>query len=145
MLYWQYSSRYDSTQDEREGEWLAAKGAQAGTQTKGCHREDTASVHGTPALPTELNGGPRGDILLSVEHWNHWNWLTWTLTRWTLTHLNTDSLNTDSHEHWLTVTPVYLSEVRWNESLKDLFSHLPITELWARSSPECIQTGERVK
>ena len=42
---------------EREkGEWHAAKGPQAGTPTRGRCREDKASVHGTPTLPTEVNG-----------------------------------------------------------------------------------------
>ena len=45
-------------QDEREGEWHAAKGAQAGTRTRGRCSEDKASAHGTPALPTEPGGTP---------------------------------------------------------------------------------------
>ena len=44
-----------SAEDDREGEWHN-KEPQAGSRTQGRCHEDIASVHGTPALPTELNG-----------------------------------------------------------------------------------------
>ena len=47
----------DRKQDERErGGGTHSKETKAGSQTR--VREDRASVHGTPALPTELNNDP---------------------------------------------------------------------------------------
>ena len=57
-LYWQSSLRCDRKQDESEGEWHAAKGPRPGLKPWGRCSEDKPSVHGTPALPTELNGTP---------------------------------------------------------------------------------------
>ena len=44
---------------EREEEWHAANGPQAGTRPLGRCSEDKASAPGTPALSTELNGAPQ--------------------------------------------------------------------------------------
>ena len=49
-LYW-----FDRKQDERQG-LTSSKVTQAGSQTWVRCSEDKASEHGTPALPTELNG-----------------------------------------------------------------------------------------
>ena len=62
----------DRKQGEREGEWHAANGPQVGSRTLVRYSEDKASVHGTPALPTELNevllhGLRHGEILLLLS------------------------------------------------------------------------------
>ena len=49
-----FSGLYMETGWERGGV-TSSKGPQARTWTWGCCSEDKASVHGTPALPTELN------------------------------------------------------------------------------------------
>lgn len=60
-LYWQFSRRDDRKQEEREG----------GSDRQ--QREDKASVHGSPALPTELNGRLSLQIFTIHHHFICWS------------------------------------------------------------------------
>ena len=50
--------------DKKQGGVTCGKGPHAGRQTWGHCSEDEASAHGTPALPTKLNGAPATQGLL---------------------------------------------------------------------------------
>ena len=67
LFFWPLHGVIDRTASEMtrnndEVGTTRSKGPQARTPTWGCCSEDKASVHGTPALPSELMGAPAGEF-----------------------------------------------------------------------------------